>query len=119
MDEMPKAAIVHAPINSRMKFLHTFRTATLVIITCLAVATAVSAKDYFVYIGTYTGSKSKGIHVAKFDSATGTLSKPELAAEIQNPTFLAVHPNGKVLYSIGEVNNFGGQAAGAVSAFAI
>jgi 6-phosphogluconolactonase (cycloisomerase 2 family) len=30
-----------------------------------------------------------------------------------------VHPNQKFLYSIGEINNFGGKKAGAVSAFAI
>ncbi len=48
------------------------------------------AGESLVYFGTYTGAKSQGIYVSKFDSKTGKLSAPELAAEITNPTFLAV-----------------------------
>ena len=66
--------------------------------------------DYFVYFGTYTGftymkeglpaggSNSKGIYLSRFKPATGEVSKPELAAEIVNPAFLAVHPNQRFLY---------------------
>ena len=69
-----------------------------------------SAGEYFVYFGTYTGftymnqglpaggSHSKGIYVSRFQPATGVVSKPELAAEIVNPAFLAVHPNQRFLY---------------------
>ena len=68
------------------------------------------ADEYFVYFGTYTGftymkeglpaggSHSKGIYVSRFQPATGAVSKPELAAEIVNPAFLAVHPNQQFLY---------------------
>ena len=38
---------------------------------------------------------------------------------IDNPSFLAVHPNGKYLYSSDEIDSFDGQSAGAVSAFTI
>ncbi|MEI9959821.1 MAG: beta-propeller fold lactonase family protein [Limisphaerales bacterium] len=55
--------------------------------------------NHWFYFGTYTGAKSKGIYVSRFDSAIGKLSAPELAAEIQNPSFLAVHPNGHNLYA--------------------
>jgi 6-phosphogluconolactonase len=72
-----------------------------------------------VYIGTYTEGKSRGIYAARFDTAAGTLSTPELAAETKNPTFLALHPNGRWLYAVGEINNFGGTRAGAVSGFSI
>jgi 6-phosphogluconolactonase len=70
--------------------------------------------EYFVYFGTYTGftymkeglpaggSHSKGIYVSRFQPATGTVSKPELAAEIVNPAFLAVHPNQRFLYVVTE-----------------
>src|SRR5207302_1487359 len=34
-------------------------------------------------------------------------------------TFLALHPNGRVLYAVGEMNDFEGKAGGAVSAFSI
>jgi 6-phosphogluconolactonase len=74
--------------------------------------------DYFVYFGTYTGAKSKGIYVSRMNDE-GKLSAPELAAEMANPTYLALHPNDKFLYAVGEVSKFGGKKAGAVSAFAI
>jgi 6-phosphogluconolactonase len=69
-----------------------------------------SSGEYFVYFGTYTGftymkeglpagvSHSKGIYVSRFQPATGVVSKPDVAAEIVNPAFLAVHPNQEFLY---------------------
>jgi len=72
-----------------------------------------------VYIGTYTGAKAKGIYVAEFDSATGKLSTPELAARTSSPSFLALHPNRRFLYAVGETSNLGGKAMGAVRAFAV
>jgi 6-phosphogluconolactonase len=72
------------------------------------------AGEFLVYFGTYTGAKSKGIYVSRFDPATGKLSAPELAAETRNPSFLALHPGGHFLYAVGETNH-----AGAVSAFSL
>ncbi len=84
----------------------------------VAMAAPAAAAQYFVYLGTYTGGQSagKGIYVARLDTATGTLSDPELAAEVSNPSFLALHPNGRYLYAVGET---GGPKGGAVSAFSI
>lgn len=48
---------------------------------------------YLVYFGTYTGPKSQGIYVARFDATTGKLGAPGLAAETKSPSFVAVHPN--------------------------
>ena len=75
--------------------------------------------EHFVYFGTYTGAKSKGIYVSRFDSATGKLSDPELAVETKSPNFLAVHPNGKFLYAVGEMNTTSGKRGSSVDAFAI
>src|SRR5262249_39217588 len=72
-----------------------------------------------VYVGTYTQGKSKGIYLFELDLAGGTLTPQGLAAEVENPSFLAIHPSRKFLYAVGEVSNFGGKKAGAVSAFAI
>jgi 6-phosphogluconolactonase len=77
------------------------------------------AGEFLVYFGTYTGAKSKGIYVSRFDPATGRLSAPELAAATRNPSFLALHPGGHFLYAVGEVDNAGGKPAGTVSAFAL
>jgi 6-phosphogluconolactonase len=71
------------------------------------------------YIGTYTGERSKGIYLSRFDAETGRLSAPELAAETKNPSFLAVLPNHRCLYAVGEVSRFEGKKSGMVSAFAI
>jgi 6-phosphogluconolactonase len=72
-----------------------------------------------VYFGTYTGAKSKGIYVSTFDGRSGTLGEPQLAAETQNPSFLAAHPSGNYLYAVNEVDTFEGQPTGSVSAFAV
>jgi 6-phosphogluconolactonase len=74
---------------------------------------------WWAYVGTYTGKESKGIYRFDFDPARGQLSGRALAAEVTNPSFLAVHPNQRFLYAVGELGNFAGKKGGAVSAFAI
>ena len=77
------------------------------------------ASEVLLYIGTYTNQGSKGIYISHFDDKSGTLSKPELAAETPNPTFLALHPSRRFLYAANEVGQFGSERSGFVSAFAI
>ena len=80
-----------------------------------------------VYIGTYTkgplsggDGRSQGIYRTTFDPTSGRLSDDvTLAAACDNPSYLAVHPNGRFLYAVNEVDDFDGQRSGAVSAFAI
>ena len=72
-----------------------------------------------VYVGTYTGPKSKGIYLLEFDPLTGALTPKGVAAETPSPSFLAVHPSKKFLYAANEVGSFGGRKTGSVSAFAI
>jgi 6-phosphogluconolactonase len=76
--------------------------------------------QYIAYIGTYTSkTTSKGIYAYRFNAANGQLSPIGVAAESVDPSFLAVHPNGKYLYAVNEIGNFNGGTGGAVSAFAI
>ncbi len=99
----------------------------LLVMLCFSVAysqeTELSASrnraEVLVYFGTYTGGKSKGIYVSRFDPATGTLAAPKLAVETTNPSFLAIHPQRRLLFAVGEMEAFQGKGAGAVSAFAI
>jgi 6-phosphogluconolactonase len=66
------------------------------------------------YIGTYTQpGGSRGIYRASLDTKTGALTLLGLAGQAPNPSFLAVHPNGKFLYASFE------QSGGAVGAFAV
>ena len=76
-----------------------------------------SPDGLLVYVGTYTGGKSKGIYVARFDSAAGRLTSPELAAETPSPSFLALSSGGRCLYAVNETGNLDGKGGGGVSAF--
>ncbi len=78
-----------------------------------------SAAEHWVYVGTYTRGDSDGIYVARFDDETGELGEPKLAAKAVNPSFLGVHPNGRFLYAVGEISNFGGTKEGGVTAFSL
>ena len=71
------------------------------------------------FVGTYTGPDSRGIYRSALDPLTGALRPLELAAECDNPSFLALHPNGGFLYAVGEVGDFGGERSGCVAAYAI
>lgn len=76
--------------------------------------------QYIAYVGTYTAkTSSKGIYAFRFDADKGQLTSIGVAAESADPSFLAVHPNGKYLYAVNEIGNFNGGKNGAVSAFAI
>ena len=104
------------------------RTATLTLallgtVSMLAFRSA-AAEDaaptrYRVYFGTYTDGDSQGIYQSEFDLAGGELSAPELAAEVVNPSFLAIHPSRKFLYAVSEISLLDGQTTGGVSGFAI
>ena len=76
---------------------------------------------YLVYVGTYTenGSKGKGIYAYQFDAKTGQVASLGLAGETTNPSFVALHPNGRFLYAVNEVGNYKGPNSGGVSAFSI
>jgi len=86
----------------------------------IALGASAAGGEYFVYIGTYTRSHGKGVYTFRFQPASGKVTALSLAAEIPNPSFLAVHPSGKFLYA--ESEHEGEDLAGknnTVSAFAI
>ena len=61
------------------------------------------------YIGTYTES----VHLVRMDRRSGELTRVGSVNAGANPSFLSIHPNGRELYAVNEVDK------GAVSAFAI
>lgn len=83
--------------------------------TAALLAAAATAQTHHVYIGTYTGGESKGIYLLDYDAESGAIESRGLAAEIDNPSFLAHHPTLPVLYAVGEL----GDGGGAISAFRI
>ncbi|MFZ0862257.1 MAG: lactonase family protein [Candidatus Sulfotelmatobacter sp.] len=108
--------------NSR----YPLRALTLLVAILLSTLLAAAAPaeqhgKYLFYVGTYTaeGSKSKGIYAFRFDADTDQITSLGLAAETTNPSFLVVHPNGRFLYAVNEIQNYKGPNSGGVSAFSI
>jgi len=77
------------------------------------------AETYLAYVGTYTGPNSAGIHAWRFDSSTGVATPIGLVAKTSNPTFLAIHPDGKHLYAANETDTWQGKPGGYVTAYRI
>jgi len=70
--------------------------------------------DQLLYVGTYTDAKrSDGIYLLRMDPRTGQLRAVGSVDAGPNPSFLALHRNGRLLYAVNEVEQ------GAVGAFAI
>src|SRR6266481_3808246 len=86
---------------------------------CVSVASFATGKHYVMYVGTYTDKGSEGIYAYRYDAGSGKVSPIGLAAKTDNPSFLAVDAGRKFVYSVNESHDFGGQASGAVTAFAI
>jgi len=112
-------------MNKNRKFLS---CALLVFALATLSATLVSATshDYIVYVGTYTqgDGHGKGIYAFRYRASTAGSDKPMLtslgvAAETTNPSWVALHPNGRFLYAVNEVGNYQGPNSGGVSAFAV
>lgn len=78
------------------------------------------AKMRLLLVGTQTVTgSSKGIYAWHWDPRQGDLELAGLAAESENPTFLALAPDGRYLYAGNEISDFEGTKSGAVSAFEV
>lgn len=75
----------------------------------------------WVFVGTYTKTKtpSEGIYRLEFNSKTGELVSQGAAAKLENPSFLALHPSGQLLYAVNELGDFQGTKGGGVSALSL
>ena len=62
------------------------------------------------YVGTYT----ENIHLVRMDRRSGELVRVGAVNAGANPSFLSMHPNGRVLYAVNDL-----EQSGMVSAFAI
>jgi len=79
---------------------------------------AQSGGPVLVYVGTYT-ARSRGIYVYEMNSSTGELTLRNTFAGEGNPSFVALHPNGRYLYSVSEVGTYMGSPTGSITAWAI
>lgn len=76
-----------------------------------------SPSHLLVYVGTYATTDQDGIHICELDLRSGQLTRLAGMAGIQNPSFLALHPDGKHLYAVSESQRFAGKPSGSVTAF--
>ncbi len=73
-----------------------------------------------VFVGTYTNkTASKGVYAFRFDEHNGKISAMTVAAESADPSFVVVSADGKFLYAVNEVGDFGGASSGAIGAYSI
>jgi len=97
------------------------------IAAALLLATASHALAARAYIGTYTNENpgkpsdnhGEGIYLVDIDEATGAPSNPKLVAKTPSPSWIALSPDHKFLYAANEINTYGAEKAGSVTAFAI
>ena len=88
----------------------------LIYLSLLLISLQGFAQEHYLFIGTYTGSGSKGIYVYKFNSQTGKASwvSNTDSSTASNPSYLSVTPNGKYVYAVFED---GDQKNGHVAAY--
>ncbi len=86
----------------------------LLALCCSLCAFIVSAQDFYLFIGTYTTGKSKGIYVYKFNSNTGDVEWVSNTDSSSNPSYLRITPDGKHLYAVNEVSR---QQSGLVASY--
>lgn len=78
------------------------------------------------FAGSYTlpnpplnGQPGEGIYTLAFDPDTGAMEGSRVCRDVVNPSYLAIHPNHRFMYSVSEYGGEGGQAKAAVAALSI
>jgi 6-phosphogluconolactonase len=103
---------------SRRTFAQNASAVSIAAHPLLAAAQKLSSQRLLL-VGTQTAATSKGIYAYNFDSSAGELKQIALATEADNPTFLALAPDGKIVYAANELDQFEGKKSGAVSSFTL
>lgn len=73
------------------------------------------AQKEILYVGTYSIRGSEGLYVFSFDRQSGTMQQVQSVSNTKSPSFLALHPSGRYLYSVNE----GAEKSGGVSSYTI
>ena len=73
---------------------------------------------YDMLVGTYTGGKSEGLYVYRFDTKTGDATRVSVAQTV-NPSYLVVSRDRRFVYAVNELPGDNGPASqrGGISAF--
>ncbi len=90
---------------------------TILLLSLFSFTLATAQKKPYLLVGTYTSGKSKGIYVYSFDEKNATVDLLS-TAPIKNPSYLAVSPDKKTVYSVVETaDTTDGVVGGGVTAF--
>lgn len=116
---------VHGSVSRRgfLQGASALAMANFSISPALGLQSSGNGQKMFAYVGTSTSAgdasgNGKGIYLFEMDTRTGELSLVKLAAETDNPSWLALHPSGQYLYSGHENAAFEGKS-GSVSAYSV
>lgn len=63
-----------------------------------------SSQKYYLFVGTYTDTYSKGIYVYDFDSQTGDAILVSNTDSVTNPSYLTISQDHKYVYAVNETN---------------
>lgn len=78
-----------------------------------------SSDPRLVMVSGYAPTDQPGIQAFSFDATSGSLTPHGALSGIHNPSFLALHPNGRWLYATSETSVSGDGASGGVWAVAV
>src|SRR5215204_269130 len=73
----------------------------LVILFLFTAMAASAQKDHYLLVGTYTGAKSEGIYVFKYNADSGSAT-PVSVVPTSNPSYLAISPDERFVYAVNE-----------------
>lgn len=86
------------------------RRAILSVLAFIALAACQDNDKLTMLIGTYTDTGSRGIYTYTFDQNSGE-SSPLTVTDIKSPSFLAVTPDNRMVYSVSEYDDGGSVTA--------
>lgn len=71
------------------------------------------------YIGSYGTAEEVTIHVCQFDGETGEFTVVQQLTDLENASYLTLHPNGQHLYAASETGTTGNEDGGSVASFEV
>ena len=77
------------------------QTLFIALLSLIHVGIMAQSANYTLYVGTYTRKTSEGIYIYQFNTKTGDVTPLSIAKRIDNPSFLAISPDHRFLYSGG------------------
>lgn len=102
---------------------------TTAAVAAIFLASANAAFAARAYIGTYTpdpadphaaaAGHGEGIYIVDVDPVSGAPSHPKLVAKTTSPSWIVLSANHKFLYAVNEINTYGPNKSGSVTAFAV